>query len=64
MNKQDFPIGSYAKCTASNRVFKVVGYTQERRFVPDGWLVDKSGFTANPKFCTAYTGATGVLNGI
>lgn len=59
-----FPVGSYVRCLTSNRVFVVAGYSCGNTLVPDGWLVDASGLSANPAFCRLYSGATSVLNGL
>ncbi len=50
-------IGEYAKVKEENRVFQVHGFTRHRKSIPDGWLIDKDGCAANPKYCEKYIGA-------
>ena len=60
----EFSIDSYVVCIMSDRVFKVVSYSYGNPCIPDGWLTDKTGFTANPDYCRPYQGAISVLSNI
>ena len=57
----DFKRGDLVK--SEGGVYKVCGFTRNRRLIPDGWLiVDEVGSALNPKFCELYQGATSVLS--
>ena len=58
-----FPVGSYAVCNVSGRAFKVISYSLGNPLIPDGWLTDRFGFTANPEFCRPYNGAISAMKG-
>ena len=57
-----FKVGQYLKI--ENRVFCFVGVTEGRKFIPNGWPIDKDGTAANPTYCEIYKGATSVLVGV
>lgn len=57
-----FKIGDIVKTkTPEQRAFKVYGFSKGSRTIPDGWLIDKDGFSVNPKHREQYKGALSVL---
>lgn len=54
-------IGDYVKNTVDNRVFKVVGFTRGREYIPDNWLIDRNGTVINPNNCEVYQGALSAI---
>jgi len=55
-------IGDYVKDHNSGRVFKVIGFTKNRAFIADGWIIDKYGTLHNPDLCEKYEGALSAIN--
>jgi len=57
-----FKRGELVKCTQSNAVYKVCGFTKDHPIMPDGWvIVSEIGELANPKFLERYEGATSCM---
>ena len=57
----EIKLGDLVKVEDTNSVFQVAGFTKGRDFIPDGWLIDHSGFSVNPGMCELYKGATSCI---
>jgi hypothetical protein len=58
----EYKIGDLIVVTGTTRVFRLTGFTEGFKTIPDGFLLG-GGSAINPKFCRKYNGAESVLSG-